>query len=466
MLVGRKDWQIKLRGQRMNLLEIEQALLTLENVAAAAVILQPGEDEADFLAAFVQVKALPAPAADTLRRGLRALLPEAMIPAVFLFPDPFPRTAGGKIDRQALPAAKRGAGATQHVAEAPATPAELALAGIWQDLLGVERIGADDGFFDLGGDSLQAAVLMVRIEARFHRRLPLAALIQHGTLRGLAGQLAADDSPGRRGLLVTIQPLGAYPPVFLFPGSDGEVLELRKLVGHLGTRHPLYGLSGGDFGDLVGNSLSIEQTAAQYVIEIQAARPCGPYILVGYSFGGHLALETARRLAGGGETPPQVVLIDTYPPGPDRRLTVLEHFRAHLKTLRQLNTRRDLAGYLRARRLGISLRLIRHRLTRRLGRQMIAPDSSVISAVLAAYEPVPYPGKVVLFRADQPGGKPRDGWHRYVSGELEIRTLPGDHRSLMNHPHVIELARQLQELLDAGSEVPPASPSGAIVPSP
>ncbi|MEO0018739.1 MAG: hypothetical protein RLZZ522_2022 [Verrucomicrobiota bacterium] len=279
VLVGRKDWQIKLRGQRMNLLEIEQALLTLENVAAAAVILQPGEDGAAFLAAFVQAKAAPAPAADALRRGLRALLPEAMIPAVFLFPDPFPRTAGGKIDRQALPAAKRGSAASQRVAGAPLTPTELALAEIWQDLLGTERIGADDGFFDLGGDSLQAAVLMVRLEARFHRRLPLAALIQHGTLRGLAGELAADERPGPHGLLVTIQPLGDYPPVFLFPGSDGEVLELRKMVALLGTRHPLYGLSGGDFGDLVGNSKSIEQTAAQYVIEIQAARPCGPYIL-------------------------------------------------------------------------------------------------------------------------------------------------------------------------------------------
>lgn len=457
VLVGRKDWQIKLRGQRMNLLEIEHALLTLENVAAAAVVLQTDENGAAFLAAFVQAKAPPAPAPDALRRGLRALLPESMIPAVLLFPDSLPRTAGGKVDRQALPEVKRGAdpGAAPATRPLPETPTELALAEIWQDLLGIGQIRVDDGFFDLGGDSLQAAVLMVRIEARFNRRISPGVLIQHGTLRGLAGQLAADDGTGPPGLLVALQPLGDKPPVFLFPGSDGEVLELRELAANLGTSHPLYGLKGGDFGDLAGNPKSIEQTAAQYVVEIQTNCPSGPYLLVGYSFGGHLALETARRLADGGEMPPVVVLIDTYPPGADRSLTLMERFRAHLQTLRRLNTLRDLAGYLHHRRLGISLRLIRHPLTRKVGRQLIAPDSSVVSAALAAYEPTPYPGKVLLFRGDQSDCDPRDDWQRHISGELEIRTVPGDHRSLMAQPHVIELARQLQEVLQASSPVQP-----------
>lgn len=461
VLVGRKDWQIKLRGQRMNLLEIEQALLTLENVAEAAVTLQTDENGAAFLVGYIQAKRPPAPAADALRRGLRALLPEAMIPAVLLFLDPLPRTVGGKVDRQTLPAAKRGsvtsaAAATRGIAGAPQTPTELALAEIWRDLLGLEQLGLDDGFFDLGGDSLQAVVLMARIEAKFKRRIPLAALIQHGTLRGLAGQLAADDGGGSQGLLVTLQPLGDQPSVFLFPGSDGEVLSMRNLAANLGHKRPLYGLRGADYGTSAENPTMVAQTADQYVVEIQTARPCGPCTLVGFSFGGLVALETARRLAACGEPPPLVVLIDTYPPGPDRSLTLMERVRSYVDILRRLKNARDVA-YFRNRRLAIFRRLIRHGLTRKHGKQRNAPDGSTISGPPASFQPVSYPGRVVLFKASQSGWYPMEIWKEYVSGELDIRTLPGDH-GLIHHPYVIELARQLQEVLEASDAVHPVLP--------
>lgn len=481
VLVGRKDWQIKLRGQRMNLLEIEHALLSLENVAEAAVTLQTGEDGAAFMAAYVQAQAQPAPGEAALRRGLRALLPEAMVPAVFLFFEQLPRTVSGKVDRQALPPAERApvarpASAARRAPALPATPTELILAEIWRELLGIDQVGVDDRFFDLGGDSLQASVLMVQIEARFKRRFPLSVLLEHDTLRELSRCIASGDGAGLPGLLVTIQPLGDKPPIFFFSGIDGEPMAARHLAANVGRERPLYGLQGFDYGDAARNFKTIEQAAEQYVADVRAARPHGPYILVGYSFGGHLALETARRLAAPGDADPLVVLIDTHPPVPARSPTLAARVRFHVNSLRMLGGARDVAGYFRDRRQRICLRLIRHTLTRAIGKQLIAPDNSPISAAqiaLAAYQPGPYPGRVVLFRASRrewhADVDPRDAWSNYISGELEIRTLPGDHLGLINYPYAIELARQLGEVLSEGDSALPAGahgPSGPEYPPP
>jgi amino acid adenylation domain-containing protein len=461
VLVGRKDWQVKLRGQRMNLLEIEQALLALENVAAAAVTLQTGEDGADFLAAYIQPGAQPAPGEDALRQGLRARLPEVMVPAVFLFLDHLPHTAGGKIDRQALPAADRqpGAGGSAAASRSPALPEtaiEQALAQIWGEVLGIEEVRRADRFFELGGDSLQASAMMARLEAVFGCRLPLSVLFQHTTLGELAGMITAEDGAGLQGPLVTIQPLGDKTPVFFIPGVGGEVLALRDLVANLGSERPLYGLRMADFGGLGQNPKTIEQAAEQFKRVVQNLRPHGPYILVGYSFGGHLALETARRLAAPGEAQPLVALLDTYPPAPLRRLTPLEkHARFHLSNLRRLKGGMEVAGYFHNLVRRIVLRVVSRRPAWVAAEPPVAPpDSPSVAAArsaLSAYRPGPYPGRVVLFKASQRnenfGGDPMERWDRFISGELEIRLVPGDHSTLIKDPQAVELARQLVEIL-------------------
>jgi thioesterase domain-containing protein len=295
--------------------------------------------------------------------------------------------------------------------------------------------------------------MMVRLEARFKRRFLLTVLLQHETLRGLAAYVASEHDAAERGLLVTIQPLGDKPPIFCFSGIDGEVLALRDLADNLGSDRPLYGLRGVNYSDPASSSTTIEQAAHQCVNEIQAAWPHGPYVLAGYSFGGHLALEAARRLAAPGEAEPLVLLIDTYPPAATSP-TLAERARYHFDSLRTIGGARGLAEYLRDRRRRICLRLIRHRLTRAIGKRLMAPDSSPLSAAqiaLATYSPAPYPGRVWLFKASRRQGHgdrdPMDGWGAFISGELEIRTLPGEHLSLISNPNAIELARQMREVL-------------------
>ena len=456
VVVGRKDWQVKLRGQRMNLLEIEQALLSLENVAEAAVLLQIGEDGADFLAAYIQPKILPAPKENNLRRELRTLLPGIMIPNVFKFLDSLPHTMSGKVDRLALSEVQSGSFGNQPLSQEPLeTPTEMALAEIWCDLLGTDHVGADDAFFDLGGDSLQASALMANIEARFQHKIPLSDLFQHSTLRSLAAAIEQQDEAVLDSLLFTIQSKGEKAPVFFFSGIDGDVLTARALAVHLGKQHPLFGLRGMEYGGSAGNVKTIEQAADQYAGAILAANPHRTSILIGYSFGGHLALESARRIAAAGEPQPLVVMIDTYPAAPMPETTLARRARFHINNLRRFTSTHEVAGYFRDRLQRIYLRLIRHRMTRGFTQKIKAPDPSPVSAAqiaLAAYQPEPYFGRVVLLQAGQRewfmDTDPMEAWQDVVHGELEIHTVPGEHLNLIKQPFVIELARQIIEVLD------------------
>jgi len=457
MLVGRVDWQVKLRGQRINLLEIELALMSLEYVAEAAVTFQTAGDETSYLAAFIRARTTPDE--NALRQDLRALLPEAMVPAVFLFVGEFARTAGGKIDRRAFPLVTQrpGLGRSSATSDQPAlTPVEQDLADMWRDLLKVDQVAPNDRFYDLGGDSLKDLALMARIEEKFNRRFPLSLLLQYQTLRELASAITTRDAPQPPDLLVSIQPLGSKPPIFFIPGIGGSVLAFHDLVVALGNERPLYGLQGADFGDSARNIKSVEEAAAEYVVAVRSVQPQGPYNLAGYSFGGHLALEIARQLAAPGEAaPPKVLLIDTYPPVPKRNTSLPNRARIHYDNLRQLKSAAEIASYFRDRLQAVYLRLIRHRSTRTLAQHLNAPDSSPAAVphfALAAYKPEPYPGKVVLFKATQRewyvDWNPMDAWREFIRGELEIRTVPGGHNNLVKNPYAIELARQLNEALE------------------
>ena len=188
--VGRVDDQVKILGHRVEPGAVEAALHRLPGVSRTAVVVRTGADGTKRLVAYVVAEGEPPPHwGERLREQLRATLPAPMIPWAVLVRDTLPLTGNGKIDRDALPVSDMMARNVSNEFVAPRTGVEHRLAELWERVLGVEPIGADDDFFDLGGHSLNAADLLGSVRAEFGVAFPARVLYLQPTLRELGEQL-------------------------------------------------------------------------------------------------------------------------------------------------------------------------------------------------------------------------------------------------------------------------------------
>jgi len=198
--LGRVDHQVKIRGFRIELGEIETALRAQPIVRDVIVLVREDTPQDQRLVAYVVLNKESATAADELRRALREKLPGFMIPSAFVVLDELPLTPNGKIDRKALPLPDR---TRRDVAEsfiAPRTPIEEMIAGIWSQVLRLEKVGVHDNFFNLGGHSLLATQVVQRVRATFNLALPLRLFFETPTVADLAAYVVrsqvseADDA--------------------------------------------------------------------------------------------------------------------------------------------------------------------------------------------------------------------------------------------------------------------------------
>lgn len=318
--LGRLDHQIKLRGFRIELGEIETVLRQHPAVREGVVIVredQPGNR---------QLVAYLAPARSSLdladvREHLKRRLPEYMIPSAFVVMEALPLTPNGKIDRKALPAPERTGTADE--ASAPRTVVEQALAAIWQDMLGVGRVGVHDNFFTLGGNSL----LILQMIARARRaglHLSPRHVLEHQTIAELAPVVAAEahqmaarqilSRPNQsQSNLALLQAGGNEAPLFFVHPSSGDVLCFIALARHLGQDRPFYGLESPDLYTDAPPMTDIETMATRYLEAVRQAQPRGPYYLGGWSGGGNIAFEMAQQLVRQGEEVAFLGMVDSLP---------------------------------------------------------------------------------------------------------------------------------------------------------
>jgi thioesterase domain-containing protein/acyl carrier protein len=351
---------------------------------------------------------------------------------------------------------------------------EEELTGIWRELLGIAAPGVDENFFALGGDSITAVRLMSRLEARFEKKLPVAALLEAPTIAGLARVLESDAWSGKSLFVIPLQPNGSHPPFFCIHPGGGGVLYYRDLAKFIGEDQPFFGIQAEGLDGAV-RWRRIEEIAAQYIEEIKRIQPAGPYFLGGLCFGGVTAFEMAQQLRGKGEKIALLALLDTYAPGYDRYLLSHDSFRYSLyramqrvdlefENLRML-ARKEQVNYLlwRGKRM---MRLVARRvrwkateLIPRVGQE--SPDrlQELQQAHLDAmerYVPKTYPGSVVLFRASkQPAGSRSDpflGWKSLIAGQIEVVEVPGYHDSVATGPRAKFLAECLKYRLQREQE--------------
>jgi amino acid adenylation domain-containing protein len=313
---GRIDNQVKIRGVRVELGEVEAALTAHPAVAQAVVTVTAAPAGGKELAAYLR----PRPGASTLsdedvRAHLARTLPSAMIPAHLVTVGQFPLNNNGKVDKKALPppAGRHGAGQ-----EAPATPAEATLAGIYATLLGT-TCGATDSFFDLGGNSLTAMRLVDMIGNETGADISVTEVFLRPSPRQLAAAIdsarsGTGPSGTRPGLptrpLIELTSAAAGPPMFLIHAVGGTVSAYAQLGEHLGGTFRVYGLEAPGLSDPAALAASLACLADDYTRRIRAAQPAGPYRLAGWSMGGVIAFEVAQRLEAAGLQVGLLVLLD------------------------------------------------------------------------------------------------------------------------------------------------------------
>ena len=436
--LGRVDQMVKIRGQRVDLGEVEAALLATGLVKEAAVVAHEEPPGHKRLVAYVAPRAGADISPQNFRHRLRARLPQHMIPNAFVGLTRLPQTAGGKIDRRALPPPPRGAPNPLRRGAKPRDVIEGKLARIWESVLGVSGVGRRDDFFELGGTSLQSVEVLLHIEETFSVALPPSALAEHSTVERLAAVIAGQAVAASPTPLVPLRTAGHGRPLFLIHSGKGDVASYGLLARRLPDR-PIYGLQS---VGLQGESWPLTRIPAMarlYLREIIAQDPIGPYLLTGTCMGGRVAFEIARMLVQQGRPVGLLALIDSKYPTPS--------WQSHKWGERLFGATRHAVRD--------AFRMLRWSLIRGVGSGRNArwlPDYrrfvfNMNGRANRLYRPGFYPGPITLFvPAINPNNTNRRmGRHAKAA---RVITIPGNRAGLFVRPAVDELARHLQSAIE------------------
>jgi enterobactin synthetase component F len=441
--LGRTDRQVKLRGIRVELGEIESALGRLPEVTQAVATTFTDAGGRLRIAAYV----VPTPGAGAtpaaLRAALTAQLPRPLIPSNFVFLDRMPLTPHGKVDPKALPSPL-----PSPANDAPMAAGERELARLFAEVLGVAHVGTDDDFFELGGDSLSATVLIHHIESALDCHITIADIFANPTVATLARYIGSTGMP-------TVSPLGVVlglriarerGGIFCFHVGSGLGWAYSGLLRFLDREQSVYALQARGLDGRDPLAPDLPTMALDYAREVRRVQPEGPYCLLGWSSGGAIAHAVATCLQATGGEIRLLASLDGYPTG--------EHYLAGIPGEHEFDAsrehiRRAIQTYLDERpiqglrqedlldkdALGRMARI--HMNTGRLlayGQLDVFRGDLLLFTCSVPYEPTPMP--------------PPDVWRPFVTGTVETVVLDCHHdMMLMPGPAEViaqELTRRLR----------------------
>ncbi|MGV9413633.1 non-ribosomal peptide synthase/polyketide synthase [Nocardia sp. NPDC003693] len=318
--VGRTDHQVKIRGFRIELGEIDAAMAKHPAVEFTTTIGHRTPAGVTALVAYVKPRAGTAPAVAELLAHVAELVPNYMVPQSIMLLDRVPLSPVGKLDRKALPEPVFTAGEGYR---APSTPTEAALCAAFAEVLGIERVGADDGFFELGGNSLLATKVVAQLRAG-GIELPVQAMFGESSPAAIARRLADADGDTGAALAAALRPVlplrpitdSALPPLFCLHPAIGLAWCFAGLLAHIPGDRPVYGLQAPHVSRDPEHARlqhsSIEEAAKYYVAQIKSVQPYGPYHILGWSLGGLLAHEVGVQLQELGDRVALLGMMDSY----------------------------------------------------------------------------------------------------------------------------------------------------------
>lgn len=479
--LGREDFQVKVQGYRIELGEIESTLDQHPEVQRSVVAARGEHQGAKRLVAYTVAAGDRPPSAEALRAFLERRLPAYMVPGAYVALDSVPLSANGKVDRRALPAPGVAGDTAARDAVAPRNELEASLVQLWQELLEQGGIGVEDNFFDLGGHSLVAVRLLARVRRDFSVELALSALVEGPTVAQMASVIAQRQGgeEATTSCLVALtagRQSGHRRPFFCVHPSGGNVLCYVELARRLGPEQPFYGLQAPGLIGEAARSETVTTLAERYLEEVKVVQPSGPYRLGGWSMGGVVAYEMARRLRADGEDVSTLAIIDTVAPGGNA-----DQGKAPDDASLAAWFARDLGGLLGQdtqaapdaddlRPLDPAVRLERI-VAWAHGAGALGPDVGEVEVerlwrifrtnfrAMLDHSPAPWDGPLMVLQAREglaaaAGGDL--GWER-LAPQADVHAIEGDHYSIMAWPAVAVVAAALADAL--GAE-PPTSPGG------
>nr|WP_255457727.1 amino acid adenylation domain-containing protein [Rhodanobacter sp. K2T2] len=462
--LGRHDDQVKVRGFRIELGEIEARLSEHGAVHEATVLAQADAQGDTRLIAYVIPASAQTVSAASLRDHLAARLPEYMVPSAFVSVERWPLTRNGKLDRRALPAPDERAFANRDY-EPPRGAVETAIASLWSELLGVERIGRNDHFFELGGHSLSVVQLMVKVRKRFAIELAMRDMFANPTLRAFAILVGTRIVKPATTNIVPIRTAGSAPPIFLVHPGGGGIDYVRLLAPWIRVDVPVYGIEADGMLPWQTGYASVEEMAASYVAGIKQVAPSGPYRIAGWSAGGVIAYDMARQLSDGGDEVGFLGLIDTTFPSADTTARPPFDPRSEVITLlsRLVDSKRlaEIVAHTDAMSFPELVAYVYTQQDIRLAdgsalpvfdeetlRSLLQARHAIVDAV-SEYAPAPTTEKIHFFEAVENTHPSSHAWVEHHRENIEVIAVSGNHLSMMDDPaHLAFLGASLSEGLD------------------
>ncbi|WP_131810778.1 non-ribosomal peptide synthetase, partial [Mycobacterium intracellulare] len=442
--LGRADEQVKIRGYRIELGEIRAALAALDGVQQAAVIAREDRPGDRRLVGYVTGAADPA----DVRARLGQRLPAYMVPAAVVVIDALPLTVNGKLDTRALPAPEYCEGDRYR---APVTPTEEIVAGIYAQVLGLERVGVDDSFFDLGGDSLSAMRVIAAINKSLDAGLAVRTLFHAPSVRSLSRELGQDAGEVE---VVPVEFLkeGTGIPLFCIHPASGLSWPYHALGNYLDC--PIIGIQQAPQNGEAAPA-SIRDMAKNYADRIQGVDPTGPYNLLGWSFGGVVAHEIAIELQRRGCSIARLILLDALLTVPNSDVlnsdVLVEKALEEVLRFCRIDIPDEPLTY------DLAEELLRERGIVELARYKPLLDSIVRNddtnlALARDHEPGVFNGDVDVFAAvgddDDQSSSPLQSWRPHITGGIHCYAVDSRHQEMLNTESLIQYGQQLKVLLE------------------
>lgn len=458
--LGRVDFQVKVRGYRIEVEEIESQLMQLPIITGAVVIAVD-----DRLVAYVSAKEASAEDKQLVmlcKEQVKKWLPAYMVPSEIRVVSAFPLTPNGKTDRNALIKQAQLGTELPRAEVTLSNPTEEMLADLWKKLLHLNTISFQADFFEMGGHSLLAAQMIAEVEKATGAYIPLAMLFKYPTIESLAGYLCRDSNEAMPGSLVAIKTSGSKPPIFIVHGYGLNVHMFNFLAHTIDAEQPVYALQAKGLNGVDEPADDLVKLAEYYVSEILKVHPAGSLALGGYSLGGSIALEMAKQLQATGRTVTLLAMIDSY-----AEVTFVEEAKYKAvakKAIRQLGKLKFVTQALLqdpASTIQYQTTIVKSHIHRWLGSgepehtvhsPLIDEIYNKLNKALAHYKLTPYQGEIAVFKAKTRAYYVPDskylGWKPFARQGIYVFEIPGDHQTMLTGNNALMLSQKLQEALD------------------